>query len=181
MDHDVEILDVPRQEGEQRNVSPKKASETSGQTESPESLLATIISSSQHHLQTPFTGYSSDTDLGKTQRSESTVEPGTSGVGESHRQMYGNHVEKFDAKVTESQDLQTTKECGQSSVCCLCEKRMETEIHKNIARTVNELFFTVYKLYTGSIVSCSQLLIACFVISKSPNTFWRIYIYIPHF
>ena len=77
-------------------------------------------------LQTTFTGDGSDTDLGKTQKSVSEVEPGTPGVGESRRQLHENHVEKFDAKRTESQDLQTTKECSQSWVCYLCEKRMET-------------------------------------------------------
>ena len=36
----------------------------------------------KRQLQTTFTGDSSDTDLGKTQKSVSEVEPGTSGVGE---------------------------------------------------------------------------------------------------
>ena len=80
----------------------------------------------KRQLQTTFTGDSSDTDLGKTQKNVSEVEPGMSGVGESHRQLHENHVEMFDAKGTESQNLQTTKECSQSSVCYLCEKRMET-------------------------------------------------------
>ena len=76
----------------------------------------------KRQLLTTFTGDGSNTDLGKTHKSESEVEPGMSGVGKSRRQLHKNHVEKFDAKGTESQDLQTSKECGQSSVCYLCEK-----------------------------------------------------------
>ena len=68
-------------------------------------------------LQTTLTGDSSNTDLGKTHKSVSEVDPGMSGVGKSRRQMHEDHVEKFDTKVTESEDLQTTEECGQSSVC----------------------------------------------------------------
>ena len=59
----------------------------------------------KRQLQTTFTGYSSDTDLGKTHKCEPEAEPGTSGVGESHRQLHENHLEKFDTKGTESQGL----------------------------------------------------------------------------
>ena len=52
----------------------------------------------KRQLQTTFTGDSSDTDLGKTHKNVSEVEPGMSGVGESHRQLHENHVERFDAK-----------------------------------------------------------------------------------
>ena len=138
-DHDVEVLDVARQQGEQRNVSPKKRQNQERQLRPGKHRLPQSFPVEENHdkdtkdarkqkrqLQTTFTGDSSDTDLGKTHKSESEVEPGTSGVGESHRQMHENHVEMFDAKGTESQNLPTTKECGQSSVCYLCEKRMET-------------------------------------------------------
>ena len=138
-DHDVEVLDVPRQQGEQRNVSPKKRKKQERQLRPGKHRLPQSFPVEENHdkdtkdarkqkrqLQTTFTGDSSDTDLGKTHKSQSEVELGTSGVGESQRQMHINHVEKFDAKGTESQDLPTTKECGRSSVCYLCEERMET-------------------------------------------------------
>ena len=126
-DHDVEVLDVPRQQGEQRNVSPKKRKKEERKLRPRNHRLPKSFPVEENHdkdtkdarkqkcqLQTTFTGDSSDTDLGKTHKSESEVELGTSGV------------ERFDAKRTESQNLQTTKGCGQSSVCYLCEKRMET-------------------------------------------------------
>ena len=126
-DHDVEVLDVPRQQGEQRNVSPKKRKKQERKLRPGNHRLPKSFPVEENHdkdtkdarkqkcqLQTTFTGDSSDTDLGKTHKSESEVELGTSGV------------EKFDAKGTESQNLPTTKEFGQSSVCYLCEKRMET-------------------------------------------------------
>ena len=138
-DHDVEVLDVPRQQGEQRNISPKKRKKEERQLRPGNHRLPQSFPVEENHdkdtkdaskqkrqLQTTFTGDSSDTDLGKTKKSESEVEPVTSGVGESHRHLYENHVEKFDAKGTVSQSLPTTKECGQSWVCYLCEKTMDT-------------------------------------------------------
>ena len=137
-DHDVEVLDVPRQQGEQRNVSPKKCKKEERQLRPGNYRLPKSFPVEENHdkdtkdaskqkrqLQTTFTGDSSDTDLGRTHKSESEVEPGTSGVGERHRQLHENHVEMFDAKGAESQNLPTTKECGQSWVCYLCEKRMK--------------------------------------------------------
>ena len=138
-DHDVEVLDVPQQQGDQRNVSPKKRNKKERQLRPWHHRLPQSFPVEENHdkdtkderkqkrqLQTTFTGDSCDTDLGKTHESESEVEPGTSGVGESRRQLHENHVEKFDAKGTESQNLPSTKERGQSSVCYLCEKRMDT-------------------------------------------------------
>ena len=138
-DHDVEVLDVPRQQGEQRNVSPKKRKKQERKLRPGNHRLPKSFPVEENHdkdtkdarkqkrqLQTSFTGDSSDTDLGKTHKSESEAELGTSGIGESRRQLHENQVEMFDAKRTESQNLQTTEECGQSSVCYLCEKRMET-------------------------------------------------------
>ena len=99
-DHDVEVLDVARQQGEQRNVSPKKRQNQERQLRPGKHRLPQSFPVEENHdkdtkdarkqkrqLQTTFTGDSSDTDLGKTHKSESEVEPGTSGVGESHRQM----------------------------------------------------------------------------------------------
>ena len=139
VDHDVEVLDVSRQQGEQRNVSPKKRKKEERKLRPGNHRLPKSFPVEENHdkdtkdarkqkrqLQTTFTGDSSDTDLGKTHKSVSEVEPGTPGVGESHRQLHENHAEKFDAKGTESENLQTTIECGQSSVCYLCERRMET-------------------------------------------------------
>ena len=139
VDHDVEVLDIPRQQAEQRNVSPKKRKKQERKLRPGNHRLPKSFPVEENHdkdtkdarkqkrqLQTTFTGDSCDTDLGKTHKSVSEVEPGTSGVGESHRQMHGNHLETFDTKGTESQGLQTTKECGQTSVCYLCEKKMET-------------------------------------------------------
>ena len=138
-DNDVEVFDVSRQQGEQRNVLPKKRKKQERKLRPGNHRLPKSFSVEENHdkdtkdarkqkrqLQTTFTGDSSDTDLGKTHKSESEVELGTSGVGESRRQMHENHVEMFDAKRTESQNLQTTKEFGQSWVCYLCEKRIET-------------------------------------------------------
>ena len=132
-------MDVPRQQGEQRNVSPKKRKKQERKLRPVNHSLPKSFPVEENHdkdtkdarkqkrqLQTTFTGDGSHTDLGKTHKSESKVEPGTSGVGESHIQLHENHAEKFDTKGTESQGLQTTKECGQSSVCYLCEKKMET-------------------------------------------------------
>ena len=139
VDHDVEVLDVPRQEGEQRNVSPKKRKKQERKLRPGNHRLPKSFPVEENHdkdtkdatkqkrqLQTTFTGDSSDTDLGKTHKNVSEVELGTSGVGERHRHLHENHAELFDAKGTESQDLPTTKECGQSWVCYLCVKRMET-------------------------------------------------------
>ena len=137
-DHNVQVLDVPRQQGEQRNVSPKKRKKEERKLRPGNHRLPKSFPVEENHdkdtkdarkqkrqLQTTFTGDGSNTDLGKTHESESEVELGTSGVGESRRQLHEN-VEMFDAKRTESQNLQTTEECGQSPVCYLCEKRMET-------------------------------------------------------
>ena len=131
-DHDVEVLDAPRQQGEQRNVSPKKRKKQERKLRPWHHRLPQSFPVEENHgkdtkdaskqkrqLQTTYTGDGSDTVLGKTHKSESEVEPGMSGVGESHRQMHENHVEKFDAKGTESENLPTTKEFGQSSVCYL--------------------------------------------------------------
>ena len=143
-DHDVEVLDVPRQQGEQRNVSPKKRKKQERKLRPRNHRLPKSFPVEENHdkdtkgarkqkrqLQI---GDGSDTNLGKTQENESEVEPGTSCVGESHRQMYEKHTERTDAKGTESQDLQTTQECGQSSVCYLCEKRTETGRLQNSPR-----------------------------------------------
>ena len=137
-DHGVEVLDVPRQQGEQRNVSPKKRQKQERKLRPGNHRLPKSFPVEENHdkdtkdarkqkrqLQTTFTGDSSDTYLGKTHKRESEVELGTSRVGESRRQMHENRVERFDTKGTESENLPTTKEFGQSSVCYLCEKRIE--------------------------------------------------------
>ena len=116
VDHEVEVLDVPRQQGEQRNVSPKKRKKQERKLRPRNHRLPKSFPVEENHdkdtkgarkqkrqLQT---GDGSDTNLGKTQENESEVEPGTSCVGESHRQMYEKHTERTDAKGTESQDLQ---------------------------------------------------------------------------
>ena len=135
-DHEGEVLDVPRQQGEQRNVSPKKRKKQERKLRPWNHRLPKSFPVEENHdkdtkdarkqkcqLQTTFTGDSSDTGLGKTHKSESEVELGTSGV------------EKFDAKGTESENLPATKGCGQSSVCYLCEKRMETGKLQNSPRS----------------------------------------------